>query len=257
MTPDWAYAAFAGLLGLTVGSFLNVCIFRLPRGESLVWPASHCTTCNRPLSWFENVPVAAWLVLGGRCRTCRASISIVYPLVEAVTGVMFAWAWTHYGLEPLLFSRILFGCAMVVLFVIDIQHRILPDVITLPGIIVGFLFSLVTEPGWSASLIGVVAGGGSLLLVSEIYLRMRKVEGLGMGDVKMLAMIGGFLGWKLMLLTLVAGSCLGSLVGVGMIAAGRGTMKYALPFGTFLAIGALFAAAWGDPIVSWYAGFYR
>ena len=205
MTPPWALPLFAGLLGLSVGSFLNVCIYRLPREQSLVWPASRCTSCNRHLSWFENVPVIAWLVLRGRCRTCGESISIMYPVVEAFTGVMFLWAWFHYGPDPLLFSRLIFGCAMVVLFVIDLEHRILPNVITIPGIIIGFLFSFVTEPGWLASLIGIIAGGGALLLVAEIYLRVRKDEGLGMGDVKMLAMIGAFLGWKLMLLTLVAG----------------------------------------------------
>ncbi len=257
MTPPWALPLFAGLLGLSVGSFLNVCIYRLPREQSLVWPASRCTSCNRHLSWFENVPVIAWLVLRGRCRTCGESISIMYPVVEAFTGVMFLWAWFHYGPDPLLFSRLIFGCAMVVLFVIDLEHRILPNVITIPGIIIGFLFSFVTEPGWLASLIGIIAGGGALLLVAEIYLRVRKDEGLGMGDVKMLAMIGAFLGWKLMLLTLVAGSFLGSVVGVGLIVSGRGSMKYALPFGTFLAVAAVCAATWGDAAVRWYVGFYR
>ncbi len=257
MVPAWIYSLLAGVLGLSVGSFLNVCIYRLPREQSLVWPASRCTSCKRRLSWFENVPVLAWVVLRGRCRTCGESISVMYPLVEAFTGAMFLWAWSRYGADPLLISRLILGCSMVVLFVIDIEHRILPNVITIPGIIIGFLFSLVTEPGWMASLIGIIAGGGGLLLVAEIYLRVRKDEGLGMGDVKMLAMIGAFLGWKLMLLTLVIGSFLGSVVGVGLIVSGRGSMKYALPFGTFLALAAVGAAAWGDGIVRWYVGFYR
>jgi leader peptidase (prepilin peptidase)/N-methyltransferase len=255
--PAWILTLFAGLLGLAVGSFLNVCIFRLPRGQSLVWPASHCTSCNRQLSWFENVPVLAWIVLRGRCRTCHQSISIMYPLVEAFTGVMFAWTWTQVGPDPLLFSRLIFGCAMIVLCVVDIEHRILPNVVTIPGVAIGFLFSFVTEPGWVSSLVGILAGGGVLLLVSEFYLRIRKIEGLGMGDVKMLAMIGAFLGWKLMLLTLVIGSLLGSVVGVGLIASGKGGMKYALPFGTFLAVAALASAVWGDSVVQWYVGFYR
>jgi leader peptidase (prepilin peptidase)/N-methyltransferase len=257
MMPAWIFTLFAGLLGLAVGSFLNVCIFRLPREQSLVWPSSHCTSCNRQLNWFENVPVVAWVVLGGRCRTCRASISVMYPLVEAFTGVMFVWAWTHYGPDPLLFSRLIFGCAMVVLFVVDIEHRILPNVITIPGVAIGLSFSFVTEPGWVSSLIGIGVGGGVLLLVAEVYLRVRKDEGLGMGDVKMLAMIGAFLGWKLTLLTLVAGSLLGSVVGVGLIMSGKGSMKYALPFGTFLAVAALLSAAWGEAVVQWYVGFYR
>jgi leader peptidase (prepilin peptidase)/N-methyltransferase len=255
--PPWVFSMFAVLLGLAVGSFLNVCIYRLPRAQSLVWPASRCPSCGRSLSWFENVPVVAWLALGGRCRSCRASIAVMYPLVEVFTGLMFWWAWNRYGADPLLFSRLIFGCSMVVLFVIDIEHRILPNVITIPGVIIGLLFSFATEPGWAGSLAGAIAGGGGLLLVAEVYLRVRKDEGLGMGDVKMLAMIGAFLGWKLMLLTLVLGSLLGSIVGVAMIASGRGSMKYALPFGTFLAVAALFSASWGDLVVNWYVGFYR
>jgi leader peptidase (prepilin peptidase)/N-methyltransferase len=153
-------------------------------------------------------------------------------------------------------SRLGFACAMLVLFVIDLQHRILPNVITLPGIVIGFILSVATEPGWVASLIGLLAGGGVLLLIAEAYYRIRKEEGLGMGDVKMLAMIGAFLGWKLMLLTLVLASFAGSVIGVAMMAFGRGGMKYALPFGTFLAIAAVVASVVGDRIVAWYVSFY-
>jgi leader peptidase (prepilin peptidase) / N-methyltransferase len=246
----------AGLLGLTFGSFLNVCIYRIPRSESLAFPASHCPSCQHPLRWFDNVPLAGWLRLGGRCRDCRQPISVMYPLVEAATGVLFAAGCWYYGVSLLLVARLVFACAMIVLCVIDLQHRILPNVITLPGIVVGFLFSLVLPPGWLASLIGIAVGGGLLLLVSEVYLRVRGEEGLGMGDVKMLAMIGAFLGWKLTLLTLVLSSLVGSLVGLGMIAARKGGLKYALPFGTFLALAAIVAAAVGDSIVTWYLSFY-
>ncbi len=257
MIASWIPLLFAGLFGLAVGSFLNVCIFRLPRGESLLWPASHCTTCGRKLAWYENVPIVAWAALRGRCRTCGESISVMYPVVEAFTGMMFAWAWLYYGPGPLLIARLVLGCAMVVLFAIDLQHRILPNVITVPGVAIGFLFSLIAPPGWASSLIGIVAGGGALLLVSAIYLRVRHDEGLGMGDVKMLAMIGAFLGWKLMLLTLLLGSFMGSVVGLAMVALKRGDMKYALPFGTFLAVAALVSAVTGEAIVAWYVGFYR
>ena len=256
MTPLWL-ATLSGLLGLAVGSFLNVCIYRLPLGHSLVFPASHCTSCNRRLSWFENVPVLAWLGLRGRCRTCHARISVVYPLVELFTGVMFAWAASHYGLGWLLVSRLLFGCMLIVLFFIDLRHRILPNVITVGGTIIGFILSFVTPPGWVSSLVGLVIGGLIPLLLAETYLRLRKIEGLGMGDVKMLALIGAFLGWKLVLLTLALASVLGSLVGLGLILARRGDMKYALPFGTFLAGAAMFAAAAGEHVVAWYMGFYR
>ena len=245
------------LAGLMIGSFLNVCIYRLPRRESIVWPASHCTSCNRPLAWFENVPVIGWLALRGRCRTCGSRISAIYPLVELTTGVVFAGGALVYGLSPLLFVRLAFASALIVLFVIDLQHRILPNVITLPGIAAGFAASLFLSPGWLSSLIGIVAGGGILFAIAEAYYRLRGIEGLGMGDVKMLAMIGAVLGWPLMLLTLIFASFAGSLVGVGLMASGRGGMQAALPFGTFLALGALVAAVAGDPILTWYLSFYR
>jgi leader peptidase (prepilin peptidase) / N-methyltransferase len=245
------------LAGLMIGSFLNVCIYRLPRRESIVWPASHCTSCNRPLAWFENVPVIGWLALRGRCRTCGSRISAIYPLVELTTGVVFAGGALVYGLSPLLFVRLAFASALIVLFVIDLQHRILPNVITLPGIAAGFAASLFLPPGWLSSLIGIVAGGGILFAIAEAYYRLRGIEGLGMGDVKMLAMIGAVLGWPLMLLTLIFASFAGSLVGVGLMASGRGGMQAALPFGTFLALGALVAAVAGDPILTWYLSFYR
>ncbi len=156
-----------GAFGLAFGSFLNVCIYRLPRGESLSFPASHCTSCNRPLSWYENVPVAGWIALHGRCRTCGDAISPMYPIVEAITGVVFVSGYLIYGFTPLLAARLLFACAMIVLFAIDLRHRILPNVITLPGIVIGFLFSLFLPPGWLSSLVGLVAGGGVLFAIGE------------------------------------------------------------------------------------------
>jgi leader peptidase (prepilin peptidase)/N-methyltransferase len=250
-------AILLGLIGLAVGSFLNVCIYRLPRRESLNYPSSHCPSCNRALAWYENIPLASWLVLRGRCRTCGQSIGVMYPAVEAVTGAIFVAGYAIYGLTPLLAARLLFACAMIVLFAIDLRHHILPNVITLPGIIVGFALSFVLPPGWMASLIGLLAGGFVLFAIAEAYYRLRGIEGLGMGDVKMLSMIGAFLGWKLMLLTLVLASFAGSLVGIGMMAFGRGGMKAALPFGTFLAVGALAAAVVGEPLLAWYLTLYE
>jgi leader peptidase (prepilin peptidase)/N-methyltransferase len=255
MTPLTALV-FA-VAGLVVGSFLNVCIYRLPRRESVVWPASRCTSCGRPLAWFENVPVLAWLVLRGRCRTCGASVSPLYPIVEAVTALVFVGGLAVYGLTPLLGVRLAFVCALIVLFAIDLEHQILPNAITLPGIVVGIVASVFLPPGLISSLIGAVAGGGVLFAIAEAYYRVRGVEGLGMGDVKMLAMIGAFLGWPLMILTLVFASFAGSVVGVGLIASRRGSMQAALPFGTFLALGALVAAVAGDPILAWYLTFYQ
>ncbi|HEY5619030.1 MAG TPA: prepilin peptidase [Vicinamibacterales bacterium] len=253
--PPLVTLAFA-LAGLVVGSFLNVCIHRIPRRESLVWPASHCTACNTPLAWFENVPIVSWLLLRGRCRTCGVRISSMYPIVELTTAIVFAGGVAVYGLSALLMVRLAFASALVVLFAIDLQHQILPNVITVPGVVAGFAASWFLPPGWLSSLIGAIAGGGILLAIAEAYYRVRGQEGLGMGDVKMLAMIGAFLGWPLMILTLVLASFAGSLVGVALLASRRGGMQAALPFGTFLALGALVAAVAGDPMLAWYLSFY-
>lgn len=248
-------AGFA-LAGLVVGSFLNVCIYRLPRRESLLWPGSRCPACGRPLAWFENIPVAGWIALRGRCRTCGARISVQYPLVEVITALVFAGGFLVYGLTWLLVVRLAFASALVVLFAIDLEHQILPNVVTLPGIVAGFVASWFLPPGWLSSLIGIALGGGVLLAIAEAYYRVRGHEGLGMGDVKMLAMIGAFLGWPLTLLTLVFASFAGSVVGLGLMAVGRGTLQAALPFGTFLALGALAAAIVGEPLLAWYLSFY-
>jgi leader peptidase (prepilin peptidase)/N-methyltransferase len=246
----------AAIFGAIVGSFLNVCIYRLPLGKSVVWPGSACPNCGRSLAWFENLPVLSYLALWGRCRTCQHPIAGRYPLVEALTALMFAAAWSYYGPGLLLASRLLFGCALIVLFAIDLEHQLLPNAITLPGIVIGFVFSLMVGPGWLDSLIGILVGGGVLYAIAEIYYRVRKEEGLGMGDVKMLAMIGAFLGWKLTLVTLMMASLSGSLIGAMLIVTSRGGMKHALPFGTFLALGSALAATVGQPILDWYLRFW-
>jgi leader peptidase (prepilin peptidase)/N-methyltransferase len=257
MDAAWPWALVAGLFGAAVGSFLNVCIYRLPRGRSVVRPPSACPACGRRLAWFENVPIAGWLALRGRCRTCRAPISAQYPIVEALTALMFASAWWAYGPGLLLASRLVFGCALIVLFAIDLEHHLLPNIVTLPGIAAGFVFSAVTgNPGWQASLIGIALGGGALYLIAEAYYRLRHEEGLGMGDVKMLAMIGAFVGWKLTVVALMIASVAGSLVGVMLIVSRRGGMKYALPFGTFLALGAALSATVGPALLAWYLGLW-
>ena len=253
---DPASVALLALIGLAVGSFLNVCIYRLPRRESLNWPGSHCTTCDRALSWYENIPVVSWVVLHGRCRTCGSRIGIVYPIVEVVTSALFVGGFLIYGWTPLLAVRLLFACAMIVLFVIDLQHRILPNVITLPGIVAGLLSARCCRRDGSPPSSAPLAGGGALFLIAEVYYRVRGVEGLGMGDVKMLAMIGAFLGWQLTLVTLMLASLSGSIIGVALMASGRRSMQAALPFGTFLAVGALVAAVYGDALVRWYVALY-
>ncbi len=246
----------AALFGLVIGSFLNVCIYRLPHDQSIVWPASRCTTCGRELSWYENIPVLSYVALGGRCRTCRERISPMYPIVEVVTAGVFVLFYWRLGPTPFFAVRLAFACAMIVLFVIDLQHQILPNEITLPGIVVGLVASLFLEPGWRDALIGAIAGGGSLWLIAWGYERLRHREGLGFGDVKMLAMIGAFLGWKLMLLTLVFASFTGSLVALILMVARRADWQSRLPLGTFLALGAVPVSLVGRAIVGWYLGFY-
>ena len=252
---DGTVIIFAAL-GLAVGSFLNVCVHRLPLRLSIVLPSSRCPACDVTLRWFDNLPVLSYLVLKGRCRSCHARISPVYPLVEIVTAIMFVWYYLQLGWQPLLGMRLVFACAMIVLFVVDLRHRILPNVITLPGIVVGLVASLAVDPGWRAAVPGVILGGGGLYLLAEVYYHVRHQEGLGMGDVKMLAMIGAFLGWQLMLVTLFLASLLGSIIGVGMLAAGLSDSKYALPFGSFLALAAIVATMTGEPLVAWYGGLY-
>jgi leader peptidase (prepilin peptidase) / N-methyltransferase len=248
--------ALAGVLGLCIGSFLNVCIHRLPKGESLVRPPSRCPNCGYSLRWYHNLPIVSWVALRGRCAGCRAPISARYPAVELITAmlwVLIVWL-TPQGW--LLASRLVLGTALIVLFMIDLEHHILPNSITLPGIVVGFAFSLVAPPGPFDAFLGILVGGGVLYGIALAYYLIRKEEGMGMGDVKMLAMIGAFLGWRAVLVTLVLSSFAGALVGVVMMATQRGSMRYALPFGTFLAIGALVAMLTGEPVIQWYMGFF-
>jgi len=245
-------AVFLFGIGLAVGSFLNVCIYRLPRNESLAWPASHCTTCNRPLSWYENVPVMSWAVLRGRCRTCRSPIAIRYPIVELITGALFLAGYVAFGLTPLLPVRLVFACAMVVLFAIDLEHQILPNEITLPGIAVGFICSVFLPPGWRSSLIGLAVGGLFPFLIAEAYLRIRGREGMGMGDFKMLAMVGAFLGWPLVWLTLILACVLGIVIGGTVLIVSRRAMATRIPFGTFIAVAALVCAYAEDPALRVY-----
>jgi len=249
-----------GLIGLAIGSFLNVCIFRIPLRQSVVFPASRCMSCGKHLKPYHNIPVLSWLVLRGRCAFCGTAISARYPAVELLTGIVFALHGLVFEVEALLLVRLVFAAVLIVLAFIDIDHRILPDSMTLTGIPLGVIASVWLPPGPRDSLIGIALGGGILWLIAEGYFRWRKVEGMGFGDVKMLAMIGAVLGWRAVIVTLVLASCSGALVGVAMLSrAQKGPadgMKYALPFGTFLSAGAIVASLAGDRIVAWYLSFY-
>lgn len=256
MTPELVQQLLVAGLGLAVGSFLNVCIHRVPARQSVVSPGSRCPGCGAAIAWFDNVPVVSYALLRGRCRHCGIGISARYPLVELTTMVVFLWHLALIGFQPLLVPRLILASILIVLFAVDLEHRLLHNVITLPGMVVGFAFSLVLPPGPVDSLLGVLVGGGFLWLVGEAYYRFAGREGMGGGDVKMLAMIGAFLGWKLALLTLILSSILGAIVGVIVLARHRGGLQLELPYGTFLSVAALTASLYGDRIVSWYVGLY-
>ena len=246
-----------GTFGLLLGSFFNVCIARLPRGGSIVSPPSHCPNCSAPIEWYDNIPVVSYVFLGGQCRACKSSISLRYPLVEIVTAVAFVLQGMMFLDQPvLLASRLVLTSILIVLFGTDFDTQRLPDVITKPAIVVGLLFSLFTAPGIVASAIGAALGAGLLLAVRWLWKRLRGVDGMGLGDVKMLAGIGAFLGWRQIWVVIFLASLSGAIVGILLTARGSKSMQTRLPFGTFLALAAYAASLVGDRLLNWYLAFY-
>jgi leader peptidase (prepilin peptidase)/N-methyltransferase len=241
------------IFGAMVGSFLNVCICRLPKEESIIWPGSHCPHCKNPIKFYNNIPLLSYLLLKGRCRYCDASISIQYPIVEAITALSSLFLFMSFGVSLTFIYYFSFVAALIVITVIDLYHQIIPDVISLPGIGVGLLASLfIPQITFFNSLIGVLLGGGSLFLVATVYQWLFKREGMGGGDVKLLAMIGAFLGWKAVILTILLGSLIGSVVGIVIMILKGKDFKYAIPFGPFLSLGAVIALFWGESLIRWY-----
>ena len=241
------------IFGAVVGSFLNVCIYRIPLGISIVRPSSMCPECKRRIPFYYNVPIISYAVLGGRCAFCGSPFSPQYPVVEGVTGFFAAALFMRHGLTPGLFIHFAFVSSLVVITFIDLRHRIIPDVISLPGIVAGFGASFfLTPPGVMDSAIGAVLGGAVLLVITAAYYLLTGTEGMGGGDIKLLAMIGAFEGWRGVLFTLLASSFLGAFVGVGAIAFFGKSSKYAIPFGPFLAAGALLYLFYGDAVIDWY-----
>jgi leader peptidase (prepilin peptidase)/N-methyltransferase len=246
------------IVGLMIGSFLNVCIGRIPAGESVVRPGSRCPSCRQPIAWYDNIPVFSYILLGARCRRCRAPISVRYPITEAVTGLAFLCQGLDVGDDPwLLASRLVLTALLVALFGTDLETQRLPNVMTLPGIVAGLAFSIWTPPGIVASAAGAALGAGLLLAVRWAWHRMTGVEAMGMGDVKMLAMIGAFLGWQQVWVVMFLASVTGAVVGVGLALVRGRSMQSRLPFGTFLAMAAFGASLAGDRLLAWYLGFYR
>jgi leader peptidase (prepilin peptidase)/N-methyltransferase len=231
----------AAVFGAVVGSFLNVVILRLPKEEaSIVFPASHCPQCKQPLAWYENIPLVSYLALRGRCRTCNGVISWQYPLVEAAMAALSALVYYRFGLSFELFFYFLFCAALLVIIFIDIHHQLIPDRISLPGIVLGFAGSFINDAvTWQQSGLGVLFGGGLLYAVAYGYFALTKREGMGGGDIKLLAMIGAFLGWQSLLYVVFTSSLAGSLVGVAAMFKQKKGGQTRIPFGPFLAFAAL------------------
>jgi leader peptidase (prepilin peptidase)/N-methyltransferase len=250
--------AAIGLFGLMLGSFLNVVISRLPAGESIVFPASRCPSCRTPIRWSDNIPVLSYLLLGGRCRACRVMISPRYPAVELATGIAFVLQAVVVGDDPgLLVSRLVFTALLVALFGTDLETQRLPNVLTIPGAVLGLVSSAFLPPGLVDGLIGLALGAGVLLAIRWGWFKATGKDAMGLGDVKMLAMIGAFLGWRQIIVVLFFGSVGGAIVGVSLAASKRASMQSKLPFGTFLAVAAFAASLWGESLVGWYLHFYR
>ena len=241
------------IFGALIGSFLNVCIIRLPKEESIITPGSHCPHCAKPINFYDNIPVVSYLLLKGRCRYCKESISIQYPLVEGITALGSLALFMRFGPSLSYLFYFSFVAALIVITGIDLYHQIIPDVISLPGIGVGLLASLVIpQINFLDSLIGALLGGGSLFIVATLYQWLFKREGMGGGDVKLLAMIGAFLGWKAVILTILLSSLIGSLMGMIMMVLKGKDLKYAIPFGPFLSFGAVIALFYQNEIIFWY-----
>lgn len=267
------------LFGLIVGSFLNVCIVRLPRGRSIATPPSHCPRCTSPIKFYDNIPVISFLLLRGKCRNCGEPISWRYPIVELMNGLFYLGIVHEIGLGGEAILMMAFCSSLIVITFIDFDHQIIPDVITLPGMLIGlslapfFLYPLAdplpfhldhllphTGPYLTAfinSLIGIILGGGPLLAIGWLWEKLRHIEAMGGGDIKLMGMVGSFLGWKGALLTIMLGALTGSIVGVTLIVLKRHKMEKVIPFGPFLALGAVASAFYGTDIISWYLGLIR
>jgi leader peptidase (prepilin peptidase)/N-methyltransferase len=267
----------AFLFGLVIGSFLNVCILRIPADKSIVLPASSCTQCGKAIASYDNIPVLSWLILGGKCRNCRTPISPMYPAVELLTGLLFVACYFAFGLTIDALKWATLSALLVVLTITDLRERILPDVVNLFGFSTGLVFSVFSNSTdgtalWIAhrlfdfpppqpvlsfadAVLGAMAGSGLLWVVAEGYFRLRGREGMGLGDVKMMAALGVFLGLKRTLMTVLAGSLLGSVIGIVLIVVSKKDRNYELPFGTFLGAGALLVLFFGTPALQWYQSF--
>ena len=241
------------ILGTLFGSFANVCIYRLPQRLSIIFPGSHCPSCQEALRPWHNIPLLSYLLLGGQCARCKAAISLRYPLIELSNGLLYIFLYYQYHLSVQTLVFALLTTALLIVSCIDFAHTIIPDAITLPGIIVGLGTSLwLTPVGIRNAVLGVILGGGLFLLMAVLSVVILKREGMGGGDIKLIAMLGAFLGWQAVLVTIFLAAVLGASVGLALIFLRRKGRREPLPFGPFLALGALLAMVWGDTIFTWY-----
>ncbi len=249
----WILDLLAVLLGLILGSFLNVCIYRLPREMSVARPRSKCPSCDRPIAWFDNIPLVSFLLLRGRCRHCGVRIPVRYPLIEAATGFISWFVFHRFGMDADYFVYFPYGASLLVVSAIDLEHRIIPDEISLSGIVIGLLVAALTPvTAFPDSLIGSLLGGGSLLVVGMAYEAVRKQEGIGGGDIKLLAMIGAFTGWKGVLFTIFGGSLIASVVGITLMIGRRTNGQVPIPFGPFLSGASFIYVLFGDRLIHAY-----
>ena len=244
---------FIFIFGLCIGSFLNVCIYRLPISKSIVKPRSMCFNCGSSIAAYDNIPLISYLWLKGHCRHCQTKISLRYPMVEFLSGLIALGTYLKFGLNIEALIYYLFSTALVVVTFIDLDHRIIPDIITLPGIPICFLASFALPSiRYLDSLLGILVGGGSLFLVAWTYSMITKKEGMGGGDIKLLAMMGAIIGWKGVLFTIFVASLVGTLAGFAVILKSRKGLKLAVPFGPFLSIGCMTYIFFGSPLIYWY-----
>jgi leader peptidase (prepilin peptidase)/N-methyltransferase len=238
---------FAFIFGAVVGSFLNVCIFRIPVKTSIIKPLSQCPHCHHPVRFYDNIPIISFIMLRGKCRDCGGKISWRYPLVELITAALALLLFLQFGLTLKFLTFFIFTAVLIVITFIDLDHQIIPDVLTLPGIPIFFLLAIfVVKVPWLEALIGLLIGGGMLFAIAFVYQLITKREGMGGGDIKLLAMIGGFLGWKSLIFILLVSSFSGAIVGIAAMVIQKQDMKYAIPFGPFLSVAAVAYLFWGD-----------
>lgn len=251
--PDEFWGFWFFIFGILFGSFANVVIYRLPAGLSVVKPRSHCFTCKKQVEWYDNIPIVSFLLLGGKCRYCKTKFSWRYPFVELLTGVVFCALYFQLGWSWFLLEAIVFSFTLIICSFIDFDHMILPDVFTLSGIVIGLVGALLNpERNFIDALAGVLVGGGFLWAISAIYFQLRKQEGMGGGDIKLLAWIGAVLGWQAIPFTILSSSLIGTIVGLIMMTRTKGGMQTAIPFGPYLALGAVLFIFGGHELAQAY-----